>query len=294
MGRKRALSNPVESIRWADGTPALEKLLAQPGTLSVRGMNQGFEAEVTRIDTERDSFVLKRWNKDSNPDIGFQYRLLTALSQRGVAVPETLGWGIDASGHQALLTRYGGEPVTKANVGTMTALARILSAIHRIPVEAFGSVELPKYEMAAYFFPGIEAHPDLEQTLRQLVARIPETSDRLIHGDYHLQNIVERNGEYAVIDLTNGQAGDYRYDFAWAFVLGRIYVSDKLASAFRVAYLKENPIPPEELRLFEGIACLRWMLLHRRGGVPQGPRTLKKAREIVAALEGIVPKGLLD
>jgi len=294
MGRKRELSNPMESIGWTDGTPALEELLKESGTASVRGINQGFEAEVTRIDTDRGSFVLKRWNKDSKPDVGFQYRLLTALSERGIAVPETLGWGSDVNGDQALLTAYGGEPVAKPNAGTMTTLAGVLSAIHRIPVEALGGVKLPKHNMAAYFFPGVEAHPDLEQALRQLIARIPGTNDRLIHGDYHLQNIVGRNGKYAIIDWTNGQAGDYRYDFAWALVLGRIYVSEKLASAFGDAYLKENPIPPEELRLFEGIACLRWMLLHRRGGVPLAARTLQQVRRIVAALDGIVPEELLD
>ncbi|MFB9275406.1 phosphotransferase [Cohnella cellulosilytica] len=220
-------------------------------------------------------------------------RLLRVLSERGIAVPEALGWGLDPNGDQALLTAYGGESVAKANAGTMSALAGILSAIHRIPVGSLKGVKLPKHDLAAYFFPGVEAYPDLEQALRRLTARIPETSDRIIHGDYHLQNIVERDGEYAILDWTNGQAGDFRYDFAWACVLIRIYASERLASAFRAAYLRANPIPPEELRLFEGIACLRWMLLHRRGGVPQGPRTVKKVREIVASLEGIVPVELL-
>ncbi len=287
------MNNPIESIRWAEGTAVLEELIEEAGAAIVRGMNQGFEAEVTRIDTEQGSFVLKIWSKGSKPDVGYQYRLLRALSERGIAVPEALGWGIDSNGNQALLTFYGGEPVAKANAKTMAALAGILSAIHRIPVESLGSVKLPKHDMAGYFFPGIEAYPDLERALRHLVSRIPGTNVRVIHGDYHLQNIVERDGEYAILDWTNGQAGDFRYDFAWACVLIRIYASERLASAFCAAYLKKNPIPPEELRLFEGIACLRWMLLHRRGGVPQGPRTLGKAREIVAALGGIVPEGLL-
>ncbi|MFB9275407.1 hypothetical protein [Cohnella cellulosilytica] len=64
------MNNPLESIRWTEGTAALEKLLEEAGAAAVRGMNQGFEAEVTRIDADRGSFVLKIWSKDSRPDVG--------------------------------------------------------------------------------------------------------------------------------------------------------------------------------------------------------------------------------
>ncbi|MFC4598696.1 phosphotransferase family protein [Cohnella hongkongensis] len=276
------MSIPISDIRWTDGTEALDKLLGEAGALTVHRMNQGFEAEVARIDSREGRFVLKIWSEGSRPDVGCQYRLLTALGERGIAVPKALGWGMTPDGHQALLTAYGGEGVAKANAATMTRLAFLLADIHRIPIEAIGNVELPRRELVGYFFPGIEAHPDLGEALHRLLACVSGVPERIIHGDYHLQNIVEQNGELTIIDWTNGQAGDYRYDFAWSLVLLRLYSSERLAAAFRTAYLKENPIPEKDLRLFEGIAFLRWMLLYRSGAVPLLPATLARARKIAA------------
>jgi hypothetical protein len=44
-------------------------------------MKQGFEAEVMKINQDQESFVLKRWNKDSHPNISMQYRLLLVMTE---------------------------------------------------------------------------------------------------------------------------------------------------------------------------------------------------------------------
>ena len=46
-----------------------------------------------------------------------------------------------------------------------------------------------------------------------------EFIDYFFHGDFHLGNIVEVDERYMVIDWTNGQLGDSRYDFAWSLTL---------------------------------------------------------------------------
>jgi len=287
------LDNPLLDIRWQKKNSALDRLIAPTAAVAVVSMNQGFEAEATRIDAENESFVLKLWNKGSRPDVGYQYRLLSALHGRGVAVSEPIGWGLAPNGDQALLTSYDGESPAKVDAKAISKLAAVLAAIHRIPVEELGGVELPKHELGDYFFPGIDSHPDLSRALRDLVGRIPESEDRIIHGDFHLQNIVERDGRFTIIDWTNGQSGDCRYDVGWALVLLRIYASERLATAFRIAYLRENPIAEEELRQFEAIACLRWALLFRREGVPRYPQALRNAKKLVADLGGLVPNSTL-
>lgn len=106
--------------------------------------------------------------------------------------------------------------------------------------------------------------------------------DRIIHGDFHVGNIVEDNDRYTVIDWTNGQLGDFRYDFAWSLMLQRIYLSDEHAQVFRSAYLLGNVILQKDLEAFEALACLRWILLNRNGGVPKGPNTIERVKGLTA------------
>jgi len=105
--------------------------------------------------------------------------------------------------------------------------------------------------------------------------------DRIIHGDFNLGNILEENGQYTVIDWTNGQLGDPRYDLAWACLLLRIYLSDSKSLTFLYKYQEELPVETDELVIFEALACLRWLLLDRTTGVPKHTDTMKKVRKIV-------------
>jgi len=106
--------------------------------------------------------------------------------------------------------------------------------------------------------------------------------ERMIHGDFHLGNIVEDNKRYTVIDWTNGQLGDPRYDLAWSLMLQKIYISERYADVFRSAYLLGNDIQQEELEVFEAMACLRWILLTRIGGVPKEPSTIKRVTRLIS------------
>lgn len=111
------------------------------------------------------------------------------------------------------------------------------------------------------FFPGIEAFPALHEEVNRLATVADLKADRIIHGDFNLGNIVEAQGQYTVIDWTNGQWGDPRYDLSWACFLLRIYLSDSKSLTFLSKYQEEWPAATGDLEIFEALACLRWHLL---------------------------------
>lgn len=275
------MRSPIRNVEWVETDEIMNDLFNQEASLTTHSMDHGMEAEVMKISSDQESFILKVWNKTSKPDIRFQFRLLKVLFERGVAVSKPVGWGIHSNGDQVLLTRFGGTPVLKLNDKKMTEIANILSKIHQIRVEEIGSLQLPKYDFMDYFFPGVREHADLLDAVSSLVRIASIQQNCIIHGDFHLGNVVEDNDRYTVIDWTNGQLGDPRYDFAWSLILIQLYTSDRHASGFRSAYLFGHNIQQEELEVFEALACLRWILLHRYGGVPQGPNTMGKVRSLI-------------
>ena len=203
------------------------------------------------------------------------------LFNQGYQVSKPLGWGINPNGDKVLLTTFDGMPVLNVNEEKMEEMARILSRIHQVNVKEIGNIKHPKYDFIEYFFPGVREHIDIYNALISLVQTTQIEQDHLIHGDLHLRNIVEKNDQYTVIDWTNGQLGDPRYDFAWSLTLKKIYVSEAYVNAFRSAYLLDNDIQQKELGIFEALACLRWILLNRGGGVPIGPNTKMRVKRLL-------------
>ncbi|MDH5160914.1 aminoglycoside phosphotransferase family protein [Heyndrickxia oleronia] len=277
------MGNLLQLIDWKEkNNREMDKLLSGKETLSVQSMNSGYEAEVVKIIHQGDQFVLKIWNRDSNPNIQFQYHLLHVLTQREVPVSMPLAWGVDNEGNKVLLTTYDGLSFQTFSSKNLTETARILSKIHGISPYQIKNVNLPKYHFIDYFFSGIEEHLDLSQLLIQLIKKAQITQSDFIHGDYHFENIVEETERFTVIDWTNAQLGDKRYDFAWSVILLKIYgISEKHASLFRLAYISENSISQDEEELFEAIACIRWLLLYRKNRIPIRNNTLDKVQKII-------------
>ncbi len=275
------MGSPISNVDWVEKNEIMNDLLNQEATLTTHSMNHGFEAEVMKISSDNESFVLKVWNKSSKPDIRFQFHLLNVLFERGISVSKAVGWGISPNGDKVLLTSFGGTPVHKLNEKKMTEIASILSKIHQIHVEEIGNIHLPKYDFIEYFFPGVREHDDIFNALSSLIRITPIKQECIIHGDFHLGNLLEDNDRYTVIDWTNGQLGDSRYDFAWSLTLQKIYISYGHAQVFRSGYLLENNIQQEELEVFEALACLRWILLNRNGGVLKRPNTMEKVKNLI-------------
>ncbi|WP_248926154.1 aminoglycoside phosphotransferase family protein [Paenibacillus hamazuiensis] len=273
--------NPISGIRWKEKSRVVDVLLSSSDSIEAIPLAPGLEAEVTRIRLKGADYVLKVWNRSSKPSIENQYKLLQALFDRGLSVSEPLGWGLDNNNNQVLLTSFDGEPVRKVNKSLFAQIAKILTGIHKFPLEDLDESIVRKYDFVTYFYPRVEEHKDIHPLLLQLVKQSQMKQDKLIHGDFNLGNILETAGRYTVIDWTNGQMGDPRYDLAWSIVLITVFVSERNGSIYRSALLAATRYEADELELFEAMACLRWVLLHRMFNLIKGKETAARVRNML-------------
>jgi fructosamine-3-kinase len=286
------MNDPIRSVNWKEKSNRLQLLLVEDALNIITPLDSGLEAEVIMISTSEAKFVLKIWNRDSKPDVSIQYKLLEELCNRGIAVSKPMGWGIDEDNNQVLLTSYDGIPVQKVNKVKLTEIANILTEIHRIQLGILGETFIPRYDFVTYFFPRIDEHLDIKELLLRLVESSKVVQNCLIHGDYNLGNILESDGKYTIIDWTNVQLGDSRYDIAWSIILIRIYVSERYATTYRTVFLTKNKYTEEELEKFEAIACLRWVLLNRIVKLPKRHNTISTVR-IVLKTNRFLNEGLV-
>lgn len=272
----------MREINWVEKSDRMESLLEDEATISVTPLDSGLEAEVMKISSPESDYVLKVWNKESQPNVQFQYQILNALYTHGSAVSKPAGWGYEGNGHQVLLTSYDGTPIHKVDQPKLKKLAKILNDVHRFPLDRLSDAALPSYDFIDYFYPQVDQHPDIQDLLVELVQRADFNPACMIHGDYHLGNILESEGELTVIDWTNVQIGDPRYDIAWSIILIWMYASEKRASFYRAAYCAESRYGEDELELFEAIACLRGILLLRANSQPIRHDIISRLRSILA------------
>lgn len=271
----------MRNIIWKESCEDFQSLLAQDVPKNTVPMDSGLEADVFKISTPELNLVLKVWNRDSRPDISIQYHLLEGLYNRGISVSKPYGWGADDSNNQVLLTSYDGTPINKVNKLKLTEIANILTEIHKFPTDILGSRTMPRYDFIDYFFPRIDEQLDIKELLIQLVESLKMEQSCLIHGDYNLGNILEADGKYTIIDWTNVQLGDPRYDISWSIILIWIYVSERHCSTYRSVFLERNNYTGDELEKFEAIACLRWILLNRITNLPKRANTISTVRTII-------------
>ncbi|ETT33966.1 aminoglycoside phosphotransferase family protein [Paenibacillus sp. FSL P4-0338] len=271
----------LNGIRWQEQGADSEGLIARLEEAAVTQMKGGLEAEVHRITLPDTKLVLKIWNRESRPDISIQYQVLEQLFRQGCAVSRPYAWGLDAEGHQVLLTSFDGMPVKKVNADSLTAIAANLLDVHKLEIDSSSSLKVPAYDFADYFFPSWAEQPEIRSLAQELAERGKLTAHQLIHGDYHLGNVLESSGKFTIIDWTNVQHGDPRYDIAWSILLFRVYLAERNASVYRSAFAAKCNYSPAELELFEALAALRWLQLHRTTGVPVQRNTLKVMRTLI-------------
>ncbi|SDW36248.1 phosphotransferase family protein [Paenibacillus sp. PDC88] len=276
------MSHYLLDIRWEEKDDKVDVLLKPGSSQGMTALEAGLEAEVFQIvpDEEENSLVLKIWNRDSRPDIRRQYKLLELLHSYSMPVSRPLGWGYDLNGNQVLLTPYDGAPVTRLGAAVVRKLAKMLIDIHKLPVDTEFSDLLPKYDFMSYFYPSIDQHEDIKRLLMPLLERANLNHHSVIHGDFNLGNVLEQEGQYKIIDWTNGQLGDARYDIAWSVIVMRIFAGDRNAAVYRAACLSATAYTDEELELFEAIATLRGLLLSRGSDLLKGKDMMKRVRNI--------------
>ncbi|WP_181150930.1 aminoglycoside phosphotransferase family protein [Paenibacillus sp. PCH8] len=276
------MTTELGRIKWIQLDEGVQQVLEQASR--VTPLIPGLEATVMRIELGNQHYVLKVWNKESKPDIGKQYRLLSKLHQSGIRVSKPYGWGMDEQQNQVLLTSYDGERVTLLTDDILTSLAQQLMEVHRYPVNEVHAGEdvgyISRYDFVGYFFHQVELHEDINAILANLIQHVQIRQDRLIHGDYNLGNILAMDDNYTIIDWTNGQYGDPRYDVAWTVFLISIYHGEGYGEVFQAEYRRTTSYTLEEERIFEAVACLRWILLRRVGDVPMGPHVMERVHRI--------------
>lgn len=272
----------LHNIQWNEQDDLLHKLLQSTDEITQHPLEQGFEAEVIKLSCAQGDLVLKIWNQQAKPDVEAQYQLLQFLFAKGIAVSKPMGWGVLHNEDQVLLTTFDGTALANMNKKKIVQTATLLSAIHHVKITESEYALLPKYDFVDYFFPDVATYPDISDILYHVMPMITLEQNRVIHGDFHLGNILNKQDWYTVIDWTNGQLGDARYDVVWSMTLQKIYISERYAEVFRDAYLAEHPIAEEELHIFEALACLRWILLARQGGITVQPQAQQNIKQVIA------------
>ena len=180
-----------------------------------------------------------------------------------------------------MLTSFDGVPISKLNKSKLKKIVHMLVQVHNYHVNR-NMAFIPKYDFVSYFFPRLEQHDDLKNTLVRLLDRVEIRQDRFIHGDYNLGNILELPDKLTVIDWTNGQLGDIRYDIAWSVFLMRVYAGERYGQIYASEFSASIPgFSLEDAGIFEAVACLRWMLLSRMSDLSRVSSILKRVNEII-------------
>lgn len=275
------MNDLILNISWKETNCDFQSLFGQGDTTNITPLESGLEADVFMISTLKSKYVLKIWCRVSKPDISVQYKLLESMYNQGIPVSKPFGWGMDVNNNQVLLTSFDGTSIQKVNKLKLTKFANILTEIHKFKLDTLGSITIPRYDFVDYFFPGIDEQLDIKEILIQLVKDTKIEQNCLIHGDYNLGNILESEDKYTIIDWTNIQVGDPRFDIAWSMIIIRIYISEKYSSIYRSIFLTKNKYTEDELERFEALACLRWIHLNRISNLPKLHNTISTVRAIL-------------
>ncbi|NUU63019.1 phosphotransferase enzyme family protein [Paenibacillus agri] len=279
------------NVQWSEQEPSFAEWLNQGMDITFREITTGFEADILLLQKKDEpKYVLKVWKQLFNSQAHQQYKFLFNAQIAGLPVPTPVGWGRTDTGTEVLATDFSGYPVDKPSKRQIEQFARVLYQIHHTPTHHLGLDSDTGGEIIDIiinqYFPDIEQHQDIMIILESLRGTYPDRERRLIHGDFNLGNILLKDHEITIIDWTNVQVGDIRYDVAWSAVLLLISLGENEYNWFKSAYLSQQPFEDIELNVFESIAALRWLLLNRIVSFPNGE---EKSKELQCFLEKRLP-----
>ena len=226
-----ALPDPVWVREWLG-----EHGETAGGDLTVRRIGHGYSNLTYGVaDGSGRQWVLRRPPTGqllaSAHDVAREARIMQALRPTGVPVPRVLGVRHDSSATpwvlmehvdgQVVDTMVAGQalpPAQRVSVGA--AMARTLARVHDVDVDHAGLGDLAS--RAAYAPRQLRRWsrqwqaartrelPELDQLTARLGAAVPEQREvRLVHGDFHVKNVITRDGEVvAVLDWELSTLGD--------------------------------------------------------------------------------------
>jgi aminoglycoside phosphotransferase (APT) family kinase protein len=109
------------------------------------------------------------------------------------------------------------------------------------------------------------------------------------HGDFHPNNVILRpDGEMVVIDWTNFNVDDYRFDLAWTLLLVYSYEGQEARDFILAEYERYSGKPVAEIAVFEVCACAR-RLYDVSMSLSRGAASMGMRPEAVEAMRAQMP-----
>ena len=189
--------------------------------LSVEGcevIGQGANGKVYRLDP--DTIIKVYLNPDSLPDIhrerelarrAFVLGIPTAIPYDVVKVGEGYGSVFELLNAKSFAKLIAEEP---ENLDHYVELyVDLLKRIHSTTVKKGDMPSMKEVALGWAKFLQDYLPEDQYRKLYSLIEAVPE-SDRMMHGDYHLKNVMMQNGEVLLIDMDTLCVGDPVFEFA--------------------------------------------------------------------------------
>ncbi len=263
--------------------------------------------------------VLRLMSGGSSEDALNEYQALSLLFRAGYPVPEVFAVGSAAEGlgHPFLIMEcIEGESFSKQfprqekeNPQALATFIELFRQLHTLDWQPyvddpkkFSPPDCPYYHFdrtiarhASYLTkPPFSDFRPVIQWLEQHREQVPCQQSAAVHQDFHPDNILENHdGQFYVIDWTNFEISDYRFDLAWTLTLAYAYGGEARRSMILNAYEKKLGQAVPSISIFEVDAILRRigsiMLSLTMGADSMGMRpdiiqTMKNQQEPVARL----------
>ena len=209
--------------------------------LSVEGcevIGRGANGEVYRLDP--DTIIKVYLNPDALPDIhrerelarrAFVLGIPTAIPYDVVKVGEGYGSVFELLNAKSFAKLIISEP---ANVDKYVGMyIDLLKKIHSTDVRAGDMPDMKEVALNwAAFLKDYLPEEDFNK-LYSLVEAVPH-SDRMLHGDYHVKNVMLQNGEALLIDMDTLCVGDPVFEFAsiWLAYMGYSELDHEIVKNF--------------------------------------------------------------
>ena len=177
-------------------------------TLNVEGcevIGQGANGKVYRIDP--DTIVKVYYNPDSLPEIQRERELARAAFVLGIptAIPYDVV-RIESGGYGSVFELLNAKSLAQLIAGGMSVdeaagiSVDLLRQIHATVVKPGTMPDMKEVALGWADFLKDYLPAEQYQKLHELVAAVP-ADDHMLHGDYHLKNVMLQNGETLLIDM---------------------------------------------------------------------------------------------
>jgi aminoglycoside phosphotransferase (APT) family kinase protein len=244
--------------------------------------------------------TLSWWRPDDRGKAQREVTVMRWLHQQGMPVSVMYAREFGALGDVVLFSRLPGEdwsaegrPFPAVALEQAGPFAWLLAKLHSLspPDEVKAVVPLVTLPSVLATLTALAAQigqPELDTAVQKAMAHaydIQENPPVLLHGDYHLSNVLIANGQISgIIDWEYTALGDPRWDLANAYIQMVDFDAAEAADAFLSAYLENSGRTFEGPPLYNAVTALQqWVIsewLVRQGEEGNTP-TFALARHLI-------------